>query len=133
LTRFLFNFSIAISHDSKAAIREPITISIVPRNSVVAFFSFEWECIITLITLNGFVFIIFLFVPPGFSHAQEAAQTPEQLCEDRPPEEYFRLSTEGDCRDVVRCDRAGIAGAIRLAAVRCPAGLGFDVEQLRQT
>ena len=25
----------------------------------------------------------------------------------------FRLSTEGDCRDVVRCDRAGIAGTIR--------------------
>ena len=62
---------------------------------------------------------------------KEAAQTPEQLCENRPPEEYFRLSTEGDCRDVVRCDRAGIAGAIRLAAVRCPAGLAFDVE--RQT
>lgn len=67
----------------------------------------------------------------GISYAQEAAQTPEQLCENRPPEEYFRLSTEGDCRDVVRCDRAGIAGAIRLAAVRCPAGLAFDVE--RQT
>lgn len=63
--------------------------------------------------------------------AKEGAQTPEQLCENRPPEEYFRLSTEGDCRDVVRCDRAGIAGAIRLAAVRCPAGLAFDVE--RQT
>lgn len=62
---------------------------------------------------------------------KEAAQTPEQLCEDRADEEYFRLSTEGDCRDVVRCDRAGIAGAIRLAAVRCPAGLAFDVE--RQT
>lgn len=62
---------------------------------------------------------------------KEAAQTPEQLCENRPAEEYFRLSTDGDCRDVVRCDRAGIAGAIRLAAVRCPAGLAFDVE--RQT
>lgn len=62
---------------------------------------------------------------------KENAQTPEQLCENRPPDEYFRLSTEGDCRDVVRCDRAGIAGAIRLAAVRCPAGLAFDVD--RQT
>ncbi|XP_057374878.1 chitin deacetylase 1-like [Daphnia carinata] len=72
-----------------------------------------------------------LLLIAGFSNAQEAAQTPEQLCENRPPEEYFRLSTEGDCRDVVRCDRAGIAGAIRLAAVRCPAGLAFDVE--RQT
>ena len=30
-----------------------------------------------------------------------------------------------------RCDRAGLAGTIRLAAVRCPAGLAFDV--YRQT
>lgn len=75
------------------------------------------------------------FFTTGIANAQdkpkEVAQTPEQLCENRPPEEYFRLSTEGDCRDVVRCDRAGIAGAIRLAAVRCPAGLAFDVD--RQT
>ena len=28
--------------------------------------------------------------------------TPEELCKDRVSEEYFRLSTEGDCRDVVR-------------------------------
>lgn len=26
----------------------------------------------------------------------------EQLCDGRPAEEYFRLSTDGDCRDVVR-------------------------------
>lgn len=26
----------------------------------------------------------------------------EQLCDGRPAEEYFRLTTEGDCRDVVR-------------------------------
>ncbi len=31
----------------------------------------------------------------------------------------------------VRCDRAGLAGTIRLAAVRCPAGLAFDID--RQT
>ena len=30
-----------------------------------------------------------------------------------------------------RCDRAGLAGTIRLAAVRCPAGLAFDIN--RQT
>jgi len=53
------------------------------------------------------------------------------LCYNRPPNEYFRLSTEGDCRDVVRCDRAGIAGKIRLASVKCPSGLAFDLE--RQT
>lgn len=26
----------------------------------------------------------------------------EELCQDRPGDEYFRLSLEGDCRDVVR-------------------------------
>jgi hypothetical protein len=30
-----------------------------------------------------------------------------------------------------RCDRAGAAGTIRLAAVRCPASLAFDID--RQT
>ena len=30
-------------------------------------------------------------------------------------------------RLVFRCDRAGAAGTIRLAAVRCPAGLAFDI------
>jgi hypothetical protein len=29
-------------------------------------------------------------------------QSVDELCENRPPDEYFRLSTEGDCRDVVR-------------------------------
>lgn len=29
-------------------------------------------------------------------------QSPEELCENRPADEYFRLTTEGDCRDVVR-------------------------------
>lgn len=29
-------------------------------------------------------------------------QTAEQLCDGRPADEYFRLTTEGDCRDVVR-------------------------------
>jgi len=55
----------------------------------------------------------------------------DELCDGRPPQEYFRLTTEGDCRDVVRCDRAGIAGTIRLASVKCPNGLAFDLE--RQT
>lgn len=26
----------------------------------------------------------------------------EELCKDRPADEYFRLSTDGDCREVVR-------------------------------
>ncbi|XP_023337076.1 uncharacterized protein LOC111708056 [Eurytemora carolleeae] len=55
--------------------------------------------------------------------------SPEELCKDRISDEYFRLKAEpeGDCRDVVRCDRAGVAGTIRLAAVRCPSGLAFDI------
>ena len=58
--------------------------------------------------------------------------SPEELCKDRLSDEYFRLkvpfssfhalndripvqadSDGGDCRDVVRCDRAGLAGTIR--------------------
>ena len=45
-----------------------------------------------------------------------------ELCEDRPENEYFRLTTESDCRDVVRCDKADSSGQIRLAAVKCPNG-----------
>lgn len=32
----------------------------------------------------------------------DAEPSIEELCHDRPADEYFRLSTEGDCRDVVR-------------------------------
>ena len=53
----------------------------------------------------------------------------EELCVGRPPEEFFRLTATGDCRDVVRCDRAGIAGTIRLASIRCPSGLAFDLDK----
>lgn len=31
-----------------------------------------------------------------------AEQNIEELCQDRPGDEYFRLSSDGDCRDVVR-------------------------------
>lgn len=41
-------------------------------------------------------------------------QSVDELCLNRPPDEYFRLSTEGDCRDVVRY--CGIADS-RLAKV----------------
>jgi len=73
------------------------------------------------------------FQSSQFEEAQPAAllDTVEELCQGRPPNEYFRLDTEGDCRNVVRCDRAGIAGTIRLASVKCPSGLAFDLE--RQT
>merc|ERR1712002_1302546 len=62
---------------------------------------------------------------------QSLSDSVEELCQDRPPNEYFRLSTEGSCQNVVRCDRAGVAGTIRLASVKCPSGLAFDLE--RQT
>ncbi|CAD1480306.1 unnamed protein product, partial [Heterotrigona itama] len=29
----------------------------------------------------------------------------EELCQDRPGDEYFRLNVEGDCRDVVRLEK----------------------------
>ena len=59
----------------------------------------------------------------------ELQDSVEELCVGRPPEEFFRLTAEGDCRDVVRCDRAGIAGTIRLASIRCPSGLAFDLDK----
>jgi hypothetical protein len=34
--------------------------------------------------------------------ADEDDRSVDELCENRPPDEYFRLSTGGDCRDVVR-------------------------------
>jgi len=75
-----------------------------------------------------------LYTVRGLSEDELLLLSPEELCKDRLSEEYFRLKADydgGDCRDVVRCDRAGAAGTIRLAAVRCPAGLAFDI--FRQT
>ncbi|EDW95287.2 uncharacterized protein Dyak_GE22471 [Drosophila yakuba] len=54
----------------------------------------------------------------------------EEVCADRPADEYFRLETDGDCREVYRCDSAGEDGTWRLAPIRCAGGLAFDV--LRQ-
>ena len=45
------------------------------------------------------------------------------MCKGRPPSEYFRLTTDDDCRDVVRCSVQG------LLALRCPSGLAFDIEK----
>jgi len=49
-------------------------------------------------------------------------QDVEALCKDR-GDEYFRLSTDGDCREVYRCTKAG------LKRIQCPDGLAFDVNQ----
>lgn len=47
---------------------------------------------------NGFM------TPREKRQAEEAAdeQSVDELCKNRPADEYFRLTTEGDCRDVVR-------------------------------
>ncbi|XP_020721153.2 chitin deacetylase 1 isoform X2 [Bombus affinis] len=47
----------------------------------------------------------------------------EELCQDRPGDEYFRLNVEGDCRDVVRCTKSG------LKQITCPSGLAFDLDK----
>ena len=52
----------------------------------------------------------------------------QELCKFRPANEYFRLSAESNCRDVVRCVPNDFVGGHTLAAVRCPTGLLFDLE-----
>lgn len=47
----------------------------------------------------------------------------QDLCEGRQSGEYFRLTGDDDCRDVVRCSVQG------LLALRCPSGLAFDIEK----
>ena len=52
----------------------------------------------------------------------------ESLCKNRAENEYFRLSTESNCRDAVRCVQNDFKGGHSLAAVRCPTGLVFDLD-----
>lgn len=47
----------------------------------------------------------------------------KDLCEGRSAGEYFRLTGDDDCRDVVRCSVQG------LLALRCPSGLAFDIDK----
>merc|ERR1712038_2089412 len=48
----------------------------------------------------------------------------KQLCSDKGAGEWFRLETGTDkCRDVIQCTSSG------LQAIRCPAGLAFDIEK----
>lgn len=48
-----------------------------------------------------------------------------EICKDKDAGEWFRLvAGEGDnCRDVIQCTSSG------LQAIRCPAGLYFDIEK----
>ncbi|KAL1396059.1 hypothetical protein pipiens_002753 [Culex pipiens pipiens] len=49
----------------------------------------------------------------------------KELCKDKDAGEWFRLvAGDGDnCRDVIQCTSSG------LQAIRCPAGLFFDIEK----
>ena len=60
--------------------------------------------------------------------AERLQKVIEELCKDRPGNEYFRLSTESNCRDAVRCVRNDFRGEHTLAAIRCPSGLVFDLD-----
>lgn len=48
------------------------------------------------------------------------------ICDDKYEDEYYLLSTNGDCRDAFRCNRTETS---RLEFVTCPIGLVFDLER----
>ena len=79
--------------------------------------------------LGGLLLSVVCLVAVSGKDDLQLQESVEELCVGRPAEEFFRRTTEGDCRDVVRCDRAGIAGTIRLASIRCPSGLAFDLNK----
>merc|ERR1711971_849683 len=55
---------------------------------------------------------------------EEEEELERQLCQDKGAGEWFRLeSGEDKCRDVIQCTASG------LQAIRCPAGLAFDIEK----
>ena len=60
--------------------------------------------------------------------SQRLQKVIEELCKNRPVNEYFRLSAESNCRDAVRCVNSDFGGGPKLAAIRCPAGLVFDLD-----
>ncbi len=88
------------------------------------------------ITVSLLVTLLFGYTLPqaiefGLEDKQEAERfqrVVEELCKNRPSNEYFRLSTESNCRDAVRCVKNDFRGGHSLAAVRCPTGLVFDLE-----
>lgn len=58
-----------------------------------------------------------------FKRESDNNENEAELCKGRHPSEYFRLTSDDDCRDVVRCSVQG------LLALRCPSGLAFDIEK----
>jgi len=56
--------------------------------------------------------------------SEDEEELERQLCEDKGAGEWFRLETGPEkCRDVIQCTASG------LQAIRCPAGLAFDIEK----
>ena len=78
-----------------------------------------------LLTLISTLLIVHQCQSISIKKRQIENENEAELCRGRPPSEYFRLTTDDDCRDVVRCSVQG------LLALRCPSGLAFDIE--RQT
>lgn len=54
------------------------------------------------ILINVFFFAATAQVRPKRQDDDSDEPNIEELCQDRPADEYFRLSADGDCRDVVR-------------------------------
>jgi hypothetical protein len=76
----------------------------------------------------------FIFSPTNLVNAKRVKRQDEtkkeesyeqELCKDKDAGEWFRLvANDGDsCRDVIQCTTSG------LQAIRCPAGLYFDIEK----
>ena len=66
----------------------------------------------------------FVYLVHGVSIVKRQTEDNDaELCKGRPPSEYFRLTADEDCRDVVRCSVQG------LLALRCPSGLAFDIDK----
>lgn len=84
----------------------------------------------TFVAILGILGTLLVDSVQGAKDEELASHDVDDLCKDRPDNEYFRLTTEDDCREVVRCDRAD-TGLIRLALVKCPNSLAFDLD--RQT
>ncbi|XP_033241484.1 uncharacterized protein verm isoform X4 [Drosophila pseudoobscura] len=73
-----------------------------------------------------FVSIMCLCMAAGKSQQEKLEGVDvEEVCADRPADEYFRLEADGDCREVYRCTKSG------LKEIQCPSGLAFDV--IKQT
>lgn len=75
--------------------------------------------------LSGVFLLATLCLAQGTTIVKRQAETSDdqELCRGRPANEYFRLHADEDCRDVVRCSDQG------LLALRCSAGLAFDIDK----